>query len=183
MKKISTLFKKDPTNLGRVINEINPENAWVIGNWIPTRKYDGTACAIINWELYKRYDVKRWMTIPDGAIACQEPDEVTWHHPHWVKCDRADNGSKYHFIGFDNLVDKVDWTYELCWEKVQGNPEKITGHVLIKHGADILEPEHLSFEWLKDYLTYNDIEGIVFHERGWDRMCKIRKSDFWIKRV
>jgi len=29
MKKISTLFKKDPNDLGRVINEINPENQWV----------------------------------------------------------------------------------------------------------------------------------------------------------
>jgi hypothetical protein len=25
MKKISTLFKKDPKDLGKVINEINPE--------------------------------------------------------------------------------------------------------------------------------------------------------------
>lgn len=29
MKKISTLFKKDINNLGRVINKINPENEWV----------------------------------------------------------------------------------------------------------------------------------------------------------
>ena len=48
MKKISTLFKKDPTNLGRVINEVNPENQWVFdGEGVPTRKYDGTATAII----------------------------------------------------------------------------------------------------------------------------------------
>ena len=29
MKKISTLFKKNPENLGLVINEIAPENQWV----------------------------------------------------------------------------------------------------------------------------------------------------------
>lgn len=29
MRKISTLYKKDPNDLGRVINEINPENEWV----------------------------------------------------------------------------------------------------------------------------------------------------------
>ena len=29
MKKISTLYKKNPENLGKVINEINPENEWV----------------------------------------------------------------------------------------------------------------------------------------------------------
>lgn len=30
MKKISTLYKKDPNDLSRVINEIAPENQWVI---------------------------------------------------------------------------------------------------------------------------------------------------------
>ena len=29
MKKLSTLFKKDPNDLGRVINEVNPENGCV----------------------------------------------------------------------------------------------------------------------------------------------------------
>ena len=54
MKKMTTLFKKDPNDLGRVINEVNPENQWVIdGEGIATRKFDGTACAIINGELYK----------------------------------------------------------------------------------------------------------------------------------
>src|SRR3990167_7297842 len=59
MKKISTLFKKDPNDLGRVINENNPENQWVFdGEGIATRKFDGTAGAIINGEPYKRYDCK-----------------------------------------------------------------------------------------------------------------------------
>jgi hypothetical protein len=90
MKKISTLFKKDPNDLGRVMNEVNPENQWVFdGEGIATRKFDGTAVAIINGELYKRYDVKKGRQIPDGAIACQEADEITGHHPHWLKCERS----------------------------------------------------------------------------------------------
>ena len=59
MKKISTLFKKDPNNPVRVINEINPENQWVFdGESNANRKFDGTAIAIIDGELYKQY-VKR----------------------------------------------------------------------------------------------------------------------------
>lgn len=89
MKKISTLYKKDQKNLGRVINEINPENQWVIdGEGIATRKFDGIASAIINGELYKRYDVKKGKQAPEGAISCQEPDEKSGHHPHWIKCIR-----------------------------------------------------------------------------------------------
>ncbi len=95
MKKISTLFLKDPNDLSRVINEIDPENEWVIkGEGIATRKYDGMACAIIYGELYKRMDVKKGREIPAGAIACQEPDKVTGHHPHWVKCMREKNEDK-----------------------------------------------------------------------------------------
>ncbi len=183
MKKISTLYKKDPERLSRVVNEVNPENSWVFSNAFATRKFDGTASAVIGGEVYKRYDVKKGREVPAGAIPCQEPDEISGHHPHWVKCDRNDKSDRYHFEPFDNNPGLADGTYELCGPKVQGNPEKLNGHHLVKHGAERLEVEDLSFDGLKDYLTEHDIEGIVFHEVGGERMCKIRKSDFGIKRL
>lgn len=182
MKKISTLFKKDPNDLGRVINEVDPENEWVFMYGIPTRKFDGTACAIIEGELYKRFDLKKGRTLPPNAIPCQDPDVITGHHPHWVKCDRNDNSNKWHFVAFDELEKKEDGTYELCGEKVQGNPEKIDGHRLIKHGIEKISLDDDSFDYIKQYLLDNDIEGIVFHDRIDSRMCKIRKSDFGILR-
>lgn len=42
MKKLSTLFKKDPNDLGRVINEVNPQNEWAFTDGIPTRKFNST---------------------------------------------------------------------------------------------------------------------------------------------
>lgn len=185
MKKISTLFKKNPTDLGKVINEINTENQWVFNSeGIPTRKFNGAAAAIINCELYKRYDVKKGRQIPEGAIACQEPDEITGHHPHWVKCIRSKPEDKYFYEAYDCLKDKEDGTYELCGEKIQGNPEKISGQQLIKHGCEILEISDFSFGAIREYLSNpkNDIEGIVFHHKSDARMCKIRKKDFNIKR-
>lgn len=154
------------------------------GEGIPTRKFDGTATAIINGELYKRYDVKKGKQVPLNAIPCQESDEITGHHPHWVKCDRSNNENKWYFEGFDALENKEDGTYELCGEKLQGNPEKLTGHILIKHGCEILPITDFSFEGLKNYLSNKelDIEGIVFHHKTDGRMCKIRKCDFKIKR-
>lgn len=184
MKKISTLFKKDPSDLGRVINEVDPENEWVInGHGLPTRKWDGTASAIIKGELYKRYDVKKGKHVPVGAISCQEHDSITGHWPHWIKCDRNNPADKYHFEGLDSLLRKENGTYELIGEKVQGNPEKIIGHILVKHGKNsLIDLKDFSFEGIKKYLTENDIEGIVFHHVKDERMCKIRKSDFNIKR-
>ncbi|WP_407430578.1 hypothetical protein [Arcticibacter sp.] len=186
MKKISTLFKKDPNDLGRVVNEFNEENLWVFNPGVKiTRKWDGTACAIINGELYKRYDVKKGKVVPENAIPCQEPDEITGHWPHWIKCDRLDNGSKWHFEAFDYAPGLHDGTYELCGPKIQGNPEKLSNHYLIAHGKDVIalsQEAEITFDRIKLYLENNDVEGIVFHEPLTGKMCKIRKSDFGIKR-
>jgi len=192
MKKISTLFKKDPNDLGKVLNELNPENEWVInGEAIATRKFDGIASAIISGEPYKRFDVKKGKTVPEGAIPCQEPDEKSGHHPHWLKCDRNKPEDKYFFEAFDALEDKQDGTYELCGETISTerfsqnfNVEKVIGHKFIKHGSEILELPGLTYEAIKEFLekTENDIEGIVFHHKTDGRMCKIRKKDFGIVR-
>lgn len=186
MKKITTIFKKDPKDLGRVINEVNPENQWVFdGYGIATRKYDGSACAIIDNVLYKRYDVKRGKSVPGGAIPCQEPDEITGHWPHWLKCDRSKPEDKYFFEAYDRLMLwPSDGTYELIGEKVQGNPEKIQGHQLVKHGycEYILPITMMNFDGLREFLSVTDIEGIVFHHKTDGRMCKLRKSDYGIKR-
>lgn len=186
MKKMTTLFKKDPEDLGRIINELDPNNAWVLTSGIATRKYDGTACAIINGMLYKRYDAKinkktgEWKSAPPNSIPCQEPDPITGHHPHWTPVTEQD---KWHLQAVTD--DLPDGTYELCGERIQGNPEKITGHVLIPHGQEILfecNETTINFDWLKEYLINHDIEGIVFHDTESDRMCKLRKGDFGIKR-
>jgi hypothetical protein len=184
MKKISTLYKKDPNDLGKVINEINPENQWVFdGEGIATRKFDGTAAAVINGLLYKRYDVKKGKQVPDGAIPCQGPDEITGHWPHWVMCTSGKPEDKYFIEAFAAQAPLQDGTYELCGPKVQGNPEKFDKHTLVRHGRELLNDlsSSLSFDYIKEYLSSRDIEGIVFHHPD-GRMCKIRKSDFGIKR-
>ena len=180
MKKLTTLFKKDSQN--RVTSILDPDNEWVLTNGIPTRKFDGTSVAIINGDLYKRFDLKKGRKLPPNSIPCQEADPVTGHHPHWTKCERADNGSKWHFVAYDLMEDKIDGTYELCGEKVQRNPEGIEGHKLILHGSEILGIFDFSYDSLKEYLGKMDIEGIVFHHLNDSRMCKIRKSDFGLKR-
>jgi hypothetical protein len=122
--------------------------------------------------------------MPLNSIPCQDADDVTGHHPHWIKCDRNDPADKWHFVGFDALENKENGTYELCGEKLQGNPERLIGHILIKHGIEVLTTIDFTFEGLKNYLSNPklDIEGVVFHHKNDERMCKIRKCDFGIKR-
>lgn len=182
IKKITTLYKKDPNDSWRVINEVNPQNEWVFKSGIPTRKFDGTSCAIINGVLYKRFDLKKGRTLPPNAIPCQEADEKTGHHPHWLKCEREDNSNKWHFEAFDALENKEEGTYELWGKKVRCNPENIEEHQLIKHGSEVLDITDFSFDGLRSFLEIADIEGIVFYDSESDKMCKIRKSDFGIVR-
>lgn len=186
MKKISTLYKKDPNDLSRVINEVNPENSWVFTDEgvRATRKFDGTACAIIDRQLYKRYDVKKGKTVPDGAIPCQEPDAITGHWPHWILCIADNPADKYHFEAYNAYNAYFDdGTYELVGPKIQGNPEEFDKHTLIEHGRVKLEIDfqNYTFDMFKNYLQYTPIEGIVFHHPD-GRMCKLRKSDYGFKR-
>lgn len=184
MKKISTLFKKDPSDLGRVINQVNPENQWVFdGEAIACRKYDGTACAVIDGKLFKRYDVKKGKSVPPGAIPCQEPDEITGHCPHWIECDRDDPANRWHFEAFDSWPYE-NGTYELIGPKVQGNPEAVENHMLINHKTCSLPyfPELVTWDSVIQFLKEHDIEGVVFHHKSDERMCKIRRADFGIKR-
>jgi hypothetical protein len=61
--------------------------------------------------------------------------------------------------------------------------KKINGHRLVKHGETIItDLANFEFETLRQYLLKEDIEGIVFHHPSDGRMCKIRKTDFGIKR-
>lgn len=193
MKKIPTLYKKNPDNLALVINEINPGCEWVFeGQAIATRKLDGTAAAIIKGELYKRYDVKKGRQVPENAIPCQEPDTITGHWPHWVKCSADNPEDKYFLEALSYKAKFEDGTYELCGPKINGNPENFDRHTLVKHGAENLymalsfrRPSDNSllynFEFFRKVLSSEDIEGIVFHHPD-GRMCKLRKSDFGIKR-
>jgi hypothetical protein len=182
MKKISTLFKKDPNDLSRVINEIDPSNEWVFNEGVKaTRKFDGTACAVINGALYKRYDVKKGKQVPKGAIPCQEPDPITGHWPHWLLCDACKPEDRWFFEAFSLREVFPDGTYELCGPKVQGNPEKFDKHTLVRHGSEVIHLLVITWETIQILLETTDIEGVVFHHPD-GRMCKIRKSDFGIKR-
>lgn len=203
MKKISTLYKKDNDNLSLVTQEVNPANAWVFDFGVPTRKFDGTACMILNGELYKRYDAKEGWTkkynkrtkqyeqvkfvreAPKGAIPCQEKDPITGHHPHWVKCNRLESADKWYFVAFDSVNWFEDGTYECCGPHFQNNAEHLAVDTLIKHGSVVLDVSDFTYDGLKTFLSdpVNDIEGIVFQDAsGQGRMCKIRKCDFNIER-
>lgn len=180
MKKIPTLFEREYENHKIVgIKPTIPDSLkWVIdGEGIATVKHDGSCCAIINGEFYKRYDAKKGKKAPDGAIPCCEPDSVTGHHPHWVKCDRNNPSDKWFWEAYDNSYTTfTDGTYEAVGVHFQGNPYNLVGDMLVKHGEVIVNVKR-TFEGIKQWLSENDVEGIVFWKDG-EPQCKIKRTDF-----
>lgn len=189
MKKIPTLFERVIVDheIIDILPNVHEGCDWVLnGEGIATRKFDGTACCVINGELFARMDYytvtkngKKKRKLPDGAIPCQDaPDPVTGHFPHWVPT-KGNNLYKWHNIAFDKQKPLEDGTYELCGPHVKtNNPEKVEVDTLIKHGSVTFEVPR-TFEGIRQFLKDNDIEGIVFHRENGD-MCKIKRTDFHI---
>lgn len=182
MKKIPTLFERiyqDHKVVGITPN-VTEEMEWVLdGEGIATVKIDGSCCAIIGGELYKRYDAKKGKKVPEGAIPCCEPDPITGHHPHWVKCDPANPADKWFIEADKNTHVLKDGTYEAIGPHFQGNPYNISADILYPHGTEVIEVER-SFEGIKRYLRTHAVEGIVFWKDG-EPKCKIKRTDFGLK--
>lgn len=190
MKKIETLFIRDPENMSRVTSSFNEHCSWVLeGDVIATKKDDGTACMIRDGKLYKRYDCKKNKAPPVEFEPC-EPDrnEETGHWPGWVPVTEAPE-DKWHreaFQAFDSFPGDLttgtfDGTYELLGPKIQKNPERLDGHRLLLHGHEVFTDCPTDFDGLNEWFLGKDIEGIVWHHPD-GRMCKIKKKDFGLRR-
>lgn len=185
MKKIPTLFKRVFENhrIKEILPEVDKSLEWVLnGEGIATVKYDGSCCAVINGELYKRYDARKGKPVPEGAIKCQEePDPVTGHLPCWVKCDRNEPADKWFWAAFDTAKEngiefKCNLTYEAIGKHFNGNPYNLPKDFLTQHGVERIVVGR-SFEEIKEYLRTHEIEGIVFWKDG-EPKCKIKRTDF-----
>lgn len=191
MKKIPCLLQRefyDNHTFRLLEDKITPGCEWVLnGEGVATEKFDGTACMILNGELYKRYDAKNGKQPPKGAIPCQNPDPITGHYPHWVKVDKNKPEDKWYIEAWDKLCkqsilcDKyiIDATFELCGPHFQGNPYNLDEDVFFRHGDRVLPDIPRDIQGIKKYLEEHYIEGIVFHRRNESKdMCKIRRKDF-----
>jgi hypothetical protein len=177
MKKMPCLFVRDfSTSPPTILREVTPGCEWVVtGIGRATRKWDGTAVAIINGVLYARYDAKRGKPVPDGAVPCDKPDPVTGHHPHWVRADRPQDVWIREACG--EVQYRADGTYEAVGPKIGGNPERLERHALARHGEHVFFDVERTFDGLCGYLANHQYEGVVFHHPD-GQMCKIRRDDF-----
>lgn len=194
MKKIKTLFGKDPADLGRVIPS---EPLYPLEELTFRIKIDGTACYLLNGQPYVRYDAKlskrkgnKVITfsreevaplLPAGAIPCQEPDVLSGHWPHWVPLLNQPAYGKQK-EGFKNSCPLKDGSYECFGPGVQGNPQGEEKLLWVKHNSDsLIVPVSFQeadvYSGIKDFLREFPYEGLVAYKVG-EPVAKIRRSDF-----
>jgi len=195
MIKIPTLFKRDmKTHL--VYNELVEGTEWVAeGRGYATQKHDGTSCMVESSFFYKRLTVKKGCEIPVGARPCQsEPDACTGKLPCWVRVNDSQE-DRWHMearnkLGYIEYAGACTVTFELVGPKINGNKEKLDSHILVRHGSKIYEDVPRDFEGLKEWLSNNMIEGIVFYQGlptytlpldPLTPMVKIKRRDFGLK--
>lgn len=148
MKKIPTLFKREfkDHKVVKVLPKVHPGMEWVLkGEGVATVKYDGSCCAIIDGEYYKRYDCKKDKIPPEGFIPCCEPDSITGHWPGWVKVDENNPSDKWFVEAYyvtsmwtNQGLKLPDGTYEAYGKHFHGNPYNDDYDALIKHGKEIV---------------------------------------------
>ena len=187
MKKIPTLFERvyENNKITDITDKITLgcEKAFLHG--VATIKRDGSCCAIINGEFYKRYDCKKGKTPPEGAIPCCGPDPITGHWPHWVKIDPNDPANKWFISAYNRTIQDfgesylIDGTYEALGKHFQGNPYEWDHDRLRRHGQEIVDIPR-TFDDVRRWLENNDQEGLVFWLNG-EPVCKIKRTDFGFK--
>lgn len=193
MKKIPTLFVRDPKNMSLVTREVNPECAAFYETMaiIPTLKMDGTNIRV---------------TLEDGNIVLVEKrrnvsreQRAQGEEPGYVVADRNDPADQYIFMAVDGgktvygtfCPSNGQHCAEALGAKIQGgvegdeyrlyyfdyDPIKLSD---LKRGADF------SYDKIRDFLENNVIEGIVFTYLDYDeasnarvpKLCKIKRRDF-----
>lgn len=182
MRKIPTIFLRDPANPGAVTEEPNPACAWVFaGEGVATRKYDGT-CVMLDDDRrwWARREVKSGKTPPADYVPVST-DTATGKTVGWEPVEQS-AFAKFHAEALDSAPVRLPGTYELVGPKINRNPEQTDCHVLIKHEFANQRPgfprTYAGIRSAVLALAENlGCEGIVWHHPD-GRMAKIKARDF-----
>lgn len=178
MRKIPTLFERDPFDRSRVLPvRVTAGCEWVMrGEGVPTRKFDGVCVMFDGSAWWARREVKPDKTEPPGFREVQA-DPVTGKRVGWEPIEQS-SFARFH----DEALADPTWhvgqltpgTYELVGPRINRNPERLTGHTLIRHGIDVFDgitdPELLIAE-----CVFQGWEGVVWWRYPDDPDCEKAK--------
>lgn len=189
MKKIPTLFQRDPDCISRILPAVNPQCQWVLdGEGVATVMFDGVCTMFDGTRWWARRDVEPGKTPPpewqEGAV-----DEVTGTRRGWEPIEQAAYAGAFG-TARRPAHPKMGATYELIGPDINRNPHKLHDHRLTRHGFEEIPNAPRTFEELRNFLLWpmlgclghpGYIEGIVWW-REVDNpdagLAKIKARDF-----
>ncbi len=178
MKKMPTVFLRNPENRNYLLRDVTPGCEWVFaGEGVPTRKYDGTCVLFDGQEWWARREVKPGKATPPN-FRFADRDEITGKTMGWEPMAQS-GWIKPHAEAVALPIGGLEvGTYELCGPKINRNPEGYGRHVLVRHSlAERLDLPDLTYDGLQLWLQSAGYEGIVWHHPD-GRMAKLKAKDF-----
>jgi hypothetical protein len=184
VKKIPTLFVRDPDGRRFVLNEVTPGCEWVLaGEGVATRKYDGT-CGLIRRDGlavkgFARREVKPGKEPPPNWFEVDH-DETTGKRVGWEPIGQS-SFVKFFEEAVRNMAEAgeplVPGTYELIGPKINGNSDEWDMHWLVEHATAVALPNcPTDFDELRETLHSLPWEGVVWHHPD-GRMAKLKRRD------
>jgi len=204
MRKIPTLFKRDPKQPQLVTREYSdsPEVQQILKcdpNCLTvSKKWDGTAVAIIGTSYYGRRVVKRNKPVPEFFLPAQKEDPVTGQTPGWLPIRREDRSRRWHIAALEHYAGEnaiftnkagvvtaerqhlTCGTFEAVGPHFQGNPHKLETDTLISHWQpDVVDfPMSFGFNEIQKWMgEHPDAEGVVI-KLNEQIATKIKRRDF-----
>jgi hypothetical protein len=184
MKKIPTVFVRDPDDPKHVTDEITPGCEWVLnGEGRATRKYDGT-CVMLDGEgrWWARREVKPGKEPPPGWIEADH-DPVTGKRPGWEPIEQSPFYREFLEAEATPMAPTrpgegwLPGTFELIGPRINGNPEGWHEHVLMRHGCEVIEVRPFDIrELVRVTGRVGGWEGIVWHHPD-GRLAKLKARD------
>lgn len=178
MKKIPTIYLRNENDRAHITDQINPECLWVFdGEGLATRMFDGTCVKKDESGMWwARREVKKGKNPPEGFVL-EDYDDVTGKKLGWVLIDE----SPFHKFWQEALVysygdNYSPGTYELIGPKINDNPEKVTIHVMCRHGYVTFSRGHSPLDLIEECRRLG-WEGVVWHHPD-GRMAKLKVRDF-----
>jgi hypothetical protein len=182
MQKIPTLLERDFTDPRHPVltDRVKPGCEWVLaGEGVATRKYDGTCVALLGQIWWARREVKAGKVQPDGFMQIGH-DPETGKTIGWEPAEQSAFWKYLQQALEAHRGALAEGTYELVGPRVNGNPERVASHALVRHDdADHLDIDTGTVEAIKaSVLALADpgIEGVVWHHPD-GRMAKLKVRD------
>ena len=184
MKKIPTIFKREESLGGKIVNQYVVDTVQLLCS-MATEKIDGTNVRIT----IRNHNAVR-------AEKRRNPNKIQKFkgiiEPWYVDATDGDPQDQYIFDGIKNTdftnIPDGEWSGELVGKNIQGNPLQLENNRIIFFTlgqAPVFENVPITFDELKEWLPMQKskvnpnagIEGIVWHCRN-GQMMKIKTKDF-----